>query len=234
MSILSAIQRAAPALGIDKPSSVFDQDDATSLDLQEITREAARRILEAHDWSELTTRYNIGPGQVVTTDGVTEAFSLPSDFDRFAKGSQVWTDRLQYPLQRVGSADAWLEIDIRDYDYVSGVWIPIGGGIEIKPPPEATETVSFYYQSSLAFSADGQNFFAPATDRNFRLADHLLTLGIIWEWKQRRGQFYAEDMANYQAALEHEIMADKGSNILSIGPARGFRGVKRAYPVRLT
>jgi hypothetical protein len=71
--------------------------------------------------------------------------------------------------------------------------------------------------------------FTQDTD-TFVLNDRLLKLGLIWYWKQQKGQPYAEDLETYQTALSQLIGADKGSNLLEVGTRRLPADVSMAYP----
>jgi hypothetical protein len=64
----------------------------------------------------------------------------------------------------------------------------------------------------------------------FTLSERLLTLGLIWRWRQQKRQEYGEDMKNYELALEKEIARDKGSQLLIGGVGRLPGGVRASYP----
>ena len=92
------------------------------------------------------------------------------------------------------------------------------------------DTVKFIYIRN-AWAAGGTKTAFTADDDAFDLDERLLKLGMIWQWRANKGLPYAEDMANYEAALAMLIGADKGENILRIGGRRSsFPDAKIAYP----
>ncbi len=231
MTILSVAQAAAPYIGVDVPDSFISNTDREFVELREFAAEIVAEILDAHDWELLTTL------KTEAGDDSTEAFDLASDYDRLPRQQQVWTTRLQYPLRQVMSSDGWMEIDIRDYDYVSGVWIKLGGQIQIKPAPVTGETIKYYYQSNKAVVEDDgvtkKATFTDDTDR-FRLSERTLKLGMIYKFRASKGLPYSEEMADYENALSGDILNDSGRTVVHVGRKGSMRGVRRAYPEALT
>ncbi|WP_210243966.1 hypothetical protein, partial [Brucella melitensis] len=76
MSILSAMQSATIRLVGQKPAVFFTSSDQLELEIVDLVNEVARDICRYADWQALTKVYN------VPTDGVTEIFDLPEDYDR--------------------------------------------------------------------------------------------------------------------------------------------------------
>ena len=226
MTILSVCQQVATVIGINVPSQVYGGTDREQVELQSLANEMAKRIARAHDWQLLMTV------ATYAGDDVAETFALPTDYDRMPKKAQLWSSTLSTPLTHIQSADRWLDLDIRAFDFVVNAWIIIGGEMAIKPAMATGVSAKHYYQSNLIVSpASGpdQVEFVIDTD-TFRLSERLLKLGMIWQWKANKGLPYAEDMANFEELKEKQIGADKGSRMLVIGARRRPSGVKTAYP----
>lgn len=209
-SILEIVRDAAPKIGVARPTVLFGVTGETEIEMVSLANELAERIVRAHDWSLLKTL------ETHTGDGVTEGFALPVDFARMPKDGQIWSSRWQRPLVTI-SSDDWLRLEIREYDLIVGSWIQLGGEIRYRPVLDTAETAKFYYIST--------NVVAPATGANkarftadadtFRLGDRLLELHLIWEWRQRKGLSYGEDMATAEAALAQAISEDRGARMLT-------------------
>lgn len=226
MTILTVIADVAKVVGVTVPTQVFASTTREHVELAALANEMAVRIGKAHDWSLLRTL------ETYTGDGTTTAFALPPDYLRMLKKTNLWSSAIQTPLTHIVDTDEWLEMQVRAYDYVVGAWTMLGGNIEILPAMASAVTAKWYYISNLVVTPSaGANKVAFTADTDiFRLSERLLKLGMIWQWKANKGQPYAEDMTNYENALEQEIGEDKGSRIIRVGRPRMPRDVSIAYP----
>lgn len=226
MTILSVIQDAAKFIGVQVPDAVFASTVREHVELASIAQEMAERIASGHDWQQFSRVATI------TGDGSTEAFDLPSDYDRMLVKASVWSSSLETALSPITSLDRWLELDVQSFDFVINAWTIYGGQMNIKPALATGVTAKYYYQSNLIVApASGSNKVAfTADDDTFRLDERLLKLGIIWRWKETKGQSYAEPMADYEELKERLVVRDRGSRMMRIGRVRMPADVTTAYP----
>lgn len=226
MTILSVIQEAAKYIGVNVPDQVFASTDREHVELASIAQEMAERIATGHDWQKFSRIATI------TGDGSTEAFDLPSDYDRMLVKASVWSSSLETALSPITSLDKWLELDVQSFDFVINAWTIYGGQMNIKPALATGVTAKYFYQSNLIVApASGSNKVAfTADDDTFRLDERLLRLGIIWRWKEMKGQSYAEPMADYEELKERLVVRDRGSRMMRIGRVRMPGDVTTAYP----
>lgn len=227
MSILTTIQNASSRISLDKPTVVYSSTDRELFELQVLANTCGEYIAKDYEWQALKVLATI------TGDGSDEAFALPTDYDRMLKKTQLWSSRYQTPLTHVTDTDHWLELDIRQFETVIGVWTLIANEVNIKPAPALAETVNYYYMTNKwAQATGGTNKVAFDTDSDvFRLNEKLLELCLIWKWKAMKKLPYAQEQDDYEDAKEKLISADKGSRILRVGRARMPRGTQLAYPV---
>jgi len=226
MTMLSVFQDVCKVIGLTVPTSVYGSTDRRHLELGALANQLARRIAIAHDWQVLKGI------ATVTGDGATEDFALPSDYERMLVKSQVWSSSLETPLTPITDADRWLGLDVQSFDFVINAWIIYGGQIHIKPALANAVTGKFFYQSNLIVTdADTttKTQFDADTDV-FRLDEQLLTLALIWQWREMKGLPYAEDLANYEILQAQLITRDKGSRTIRVGKVRLPLDVKTAYP----
>jgi hypothetical protein len=230
MTILSVCQNAAKYIGIDVPSGVFASTQRELVELAEIAQEMAGRIVDGHDW-QLLSRV-----ATITGDGSTETFDLPSDYSRMLKEAHVWSSSLETALSHIQSLDEWLELDVQSFDFVINAWTIYGGQMHIKPALASAVTAKYFYQSNLIVQpSSGSNKAAfTADDDTFRLSERLLTLGIVWRWKESKGQPYQEPMQDYEELKSRLVLSDKGSKKIAIGRPRIPSDVSIAYPVSIT
>jgi hypothetical protein len=231
MTVLSAVQAAAPALALDPiPSQLFPSSARDMVEMKAVVADVARQIAEEAEWSVLQKIHTI------TGNGSTESFALPSDFDRMVKDARLWSSRVTTsPLSHILSTDDWLGMQVQDFDVLYGAWIVYGGQLHIKPARENGETVKFFYVSSqIVRAADTtlKSEFSADTDA-FILSERLLTLGIVWNWKYRKGTDYAEELSLYREALSREIGRDRGPAMIKVGRKRVPFAGQFAYPYEL-
>ena len=229
MSVLSAAQSAGIRLLGVKPATLFTASDAFAMELAELANEVATDIGQVHDWRKLQLLATI-PG-----DAVAIAFSLPSDYDRMPKKAEVHSLNWKTAnFRRVRDQDEWIYLQANLISGMPGNWIILGGKMQIFPPMPIGETARFYYASKNIVAVDAASAGSKTTFTTdfdvFVLNERLLTLGLIWRWRSQKRMEYAEDMKNYELALEQEIAKDKGSNILTVGTQRMSHEVAIAYP----
>jgi len=229
MSVLTAIQKAALYLGLERPTQVYSATDRDALELGEIANEAAAMIADEHDWQTLKRLEPI-PG-----DGATTAFDLPSDYLRQPKDTELWSSRLETPLTHVLSHNEWLQLQVQAADVILNVWTILGGQVQFQPAPESGETVKYYYQSNLWANDGSANTASFTADEDtFRLDERLLKEGIVWMWKAQKGLEYGEDLDRFNDVLSRRVAEDKGAKMLTMGTARMPGGARIAYPRAVT
>lgn len=228
MTILSVIQQVCPVIGLTVPDAVFSSTAREHIELQALANEMAQRIaFDTHDWSALKA---LG---TISGDGVTSAFSMPSDYRRMLKKASLWSSAgFATSLFHVADTDQWLGMQSRSPQWSPGAWTIIGRQINILPIPATGSTVQYYYLSNaIAVAQDGTLRTAFLADSDtFVLDERVLRLGMIWQWRANKGLSYAEDLATYEEALSYAIGADKGSNTVVVGHRRTPYNAMYAYP----
>jgi hypothetical protein len=226
MTVLNAIRNVATVISLDLPATVFSSSEREHVELRTLANTCAGHIARDYEWQALKRPATLAG------DGVTAEFDMPDDYDRMLKEGALWSSRRQSPLTHVTSTDRWLELDIRQFGFVTGAWTIIADRINIKPAPANGEAVKFYYMSrKWAKDEAGVPKAAFLTDSDsFRLSERLLELGMIWQWKAAKKLPYAQERDDYEDAREKLILADKGSRILRVGRIRLPRDGQISYP----
>ena len=226
MTVLSACQKAAIRLVGSSPSTLFSTTNQFETEIRDLANEVGETVAKAHDWRALTAL------NTMTGDGSTTAFDLPSDYDRLPVKATVYSTSTTFPLTPVPDLDRWLEFQIDNVVGAPGYWIILNGQMQILPALGASETGKFYYISNQwAKSSEGTNQTAFLTDTDtFRLPERLITLGVIWRWRAQKRMEFAEDLRNFEIALQEEAGRDKGARMIAIGRARMPSDASMAYP----
>lgn len=231
MTILSVVQEAATELGMNVPSQLFGVTTREMVEMRAVVNEMARDIAEAHDWQKLRII------KTVTGDDVSEAFTLPTDYDRMLKSASLWSSRWLWAIEHVVDADEWIENQVVTVTNITGRWIIYGNELHILPMMASTETVKFFYISNLLVTADDlqtKPLFTADSD-TFRLSERLLKLAIVAKWKLKKGQAYEQAGDDYITLRSDLIDKDQGSKpILSGRGPVSWKGRNIAWPGSVT
>lgn len=228
MSVLTAAQKAGVRIKGEAPVSLFSSPSKFATELANLADEVATSIMKAHDWRRLTLL------KTITGDGSDTSFALPSDYDRMPLGANVYSTSTYMPLKPVRDVNQWLEFQIDPVVGDPGFWIILGNEFQIKPALGNGSTAKFYYISNLCITAGTKAAFTADADTFDIGGDRLITLGLIYRWKELKGLDFALDEENYKAALSQEIARDKGARIMMVGTPRYSSDVNVAYPGTIT
>lgn len=213
MTVLSVAKNAALVLGLSQPTSLYSSTNREDKELARLANRVASQIMRDNAWQILTTQ------KTYTGDGTSEAFDLPSDYDRMLEGADMWSSRWQWPFYHVSDLNAWLELQVTPYTFVDGNWTVYGDQFHFLPIMATGETLKFWYVSK-NYAKDANNVakaaFSVDTD-TFRLDEELLELGIIWQWKKDKGLPFEEHMREYETLLAQRCRADRGANSVVSG-----------------
>jgi hypothetical protein len=228
MTLLSACQEASIQLISQAPTTFFSSTGNFETELRTLANVAARAISGDHDWQALTKLHTITTG-----DGVTEGHSMPPDYDRMPVKMDVhspdWTTWRYTPARDL---DQFLDFKNGLSIARPGSWIIYGDEMHFWPVLQSGENAQFYYVSKNIVRSESGTLKQTFTkdDDTFVLDETLLSLALIWRWRQMKRLEYAEDMANFEREFAQKSGRDRGSKILATGPSRMPANVGIAYP----
>jgi hypothetical protein len=216
MTVLTASQNAIARLIAQKPDAVFSSTDQIAVEIAALANEAAADIAAAHDWQALTTL------NTFTGDSATESWPLPSDYDRMVNGTDVHSGTWIWQRYTNTGLDGWLQLKALMPAIPPGYWNILGGSMGFIPTIATGDLAQFYYiRNTWALSAAGTpKAEFDRDDDSFALKERVLTLALIWRWKQIKGMTYDEDIKNYDIALSQAMARDKGSRVIRSGRSR--------------
>lgn len=219
MTLLSAVNDAQRLLSLPVTASIIADGQETQNLLYGLAKQEAADILDRDDYDlPSLTRTQTFAASLASL----QSSGKPSDFRR-AISETFWNrtqDRkVSGPLSgkewaiaygAAVSSATWQSVMFR-YD-----------GLHIFPAPTVADTIAYDYIISTPVQATGggaykENF---SVDTDVYLpGDRLLTLGLVWRYKQAKGRDYAEDMRNYELALAAKVRSEKGApRELTIAP----------------
>ena len=214
MSLLTVITDAMSICGLEAATSAYGSSDPTVAQFVALAQVEGDELSRFHDWRRLKT------AGTITGDGTTTLWPLPSGFDRLAPGSPFWStedagDALDGPIS---DADL-VALKAMDTDPPDPVWRLVGTNIEIWPALENAEVVNYEYRSEYwILDNNGSTTKARWTaDVDTALVpERLITLGLVWRWKQAKGLEYSEAFRSYQIERTRQSMVDGGRGVITM------------------
>lgn len=229
MAILAALQSASIRLIGRKPATFFGSSNQFEIELCDLVNEAAQDVAKYQDWQALVRIATING------DGVTKLFDLPADYDRMGLVSDVqdqtnWVFGY-YPFSDINT---YLFQEARGFTPLPGGWIIYGSEMRFSPAP-ATSVAQFPYVSkNWARPQSGADTAAFTLDTDsFLLPERLLTLGLVWRWRENKKLDFTGDMEAFSKALDEYASKDRGSRVIRSRASRSFARTPIAYPYEL-
>lgn len=228
MAILSAMQSAAIRLLGQRPGTFFGASNTFEMEIADLVNEVAIDVAKYQDWQALTKFATI------TGDGTVSTFGLPDDYDRMLQNA------------RMQDVQAWFwgysrVMDLNEFTYlvntgwgpVPGVWTLYANQLRFAPVPSDGNSATYpYISSEYARDAGTQETKAAFTSDSdvFLLPERLLTLGLIWRWRENKKLDASGDQEAYIKALDEYAAKDKGARVYRSNSRRFFPGVRMAWP----
>jgi hypothetical protein len=223
--ILTAMQSAAIRVLGRRPNTFFGASQTfEGFEITDWVNEVAQDIAKYQDWQGLTRV------AVLTGNGGQTVFALPTDYDRQLQDADI--QRNGYSL--------WGYVHIKNLNdflasqdsgwanTIPGGWIICGNSLNFSPAPSG-EARFPYISKNWAIGADGtpKAAFDADTD-SFVLPERLLTLGLVWRWRENKKLDATGDQEAFIKALDEYGSSDKGSSIIRHNRAR--RSLNTAVP----
>lgn len=227
MSLLSACQSAALRLVGTKPSSIVSSSDLFEMELLDLAQEGARDIAKSHDWQALTKTATI------TGDGTTTDFDLPTDYDRMLiRSDMIDTTSFLWGYSRITDINDYIWETEQNVAALPGSWIIFGDQFHFVPAPQSAAVATYAYITTnvVRDEADIRKAAFTADSDGFVLSERLLTLWMVWRWREMKRLDYDDDKANFEKAFAELSGRDKGSRIIRTGPLRFPGSVSASYP----
>lgn len=213
MTILTAMKSAAMRLVGYSPSVFFSSQQKFEQEIIDLINEAATDILATNDWQAVTKIANI------TGDGATENFAFPSDYSRQLLDSDIQDlNDWAWGYRHITDINEFMWRRARGFEPSPGGWIIYGNEFHFSPAPASGQSASYpYISSNYAISADAT--VGPAftkDDDSFILkgGERLLTLWLIWRWRENKKLDASGDMENFQKAFSELASKDAGSRVM--------------------
>lgn len=213
MTILQALSSAKLRLVGERSSVFFSSTDQTDAELVDLINEAARDICATQDWQALT--------KVATFNGdsAQEDFNAPADYQRMLVDADIQDlNNWAWGYRHVGDINDFLWSKERGWGPYPGGWIIYGGQFHFSPAPSAGGTAVFpYISKNYAVGSDGvAKAEFTKDDDSFIIegGERLLTLWLIWRWRENKKMDSTGDQENFVKAISELGAKDRGSRVI--------------------
>lgn len=210
MTVLNAMQSAALRLMGNQPQPMFGGSGTLELELCDLVNEVAQDVVQYRDWQGLVKMATI------TGDGVTDSFPIPADYSRMMLNSVVMPENSWFwGYIHYLDINSFIWDKQRGFPGFPGGWIMVQDELQFSPAPGATSIANYPYISSFYARADTgttKAAFTADTD-TFLLPERLLTLGLVWRWREQKKLDATGDQEMFIKALDEYAAKDGGSRI---------------------
>lgn len=206
MSLLTLCQSAAIQLSVSVPSIVMAGVDETSIILRRLAQEEGVSLMRRYPWQALQREHTF-----TTVAADTQTGGIPTAFDRIIPDT-VFNRNTRRRVAGPLSPDEWAQTKASLVTYVNPTFRIRGDAFLMTPNPPAGETVAYEYISkNFCTSSTAVPQAAWAADDDLGVVDEgLITLGLVWRFRQAKGLPYGEDLAMYERRVMDAQMRDGG------------------------
>jgi hypothetical protein len=199
MTLLQIGEALSLNVGMKAPSQIVGSSTRQCQEILQLANEAGLELARRVNWGVLTKSHTI------TSTG-SGAFAMPVDYMRMSAAAGVKNGST---ILRPVSRSEWNTL-------VTATGTPrvyhLNGerAISFWPYPTAGITIAVRYQSN-EWASSGSQF--TADDATPLVKDDLLIKGLIARWRRQKGMSYADEEAEYEAALNDYVLAQDGKSV---------------------
>lgn len=226
MTLLSIIQTLCSRLAIVQPTVVVGSTDQQVIQLLGLANEEGQDLAARGRWEKLQ---NESTFTTVATESQGAMTTLAGADFGWICDDTIWNRSQNRPILPVDPI-RWQQMKAAS---VTGPYTSMrirGGEFLAYPLMTAGQTVAFEWISKNwceSSGGTGQSEWAADTDVPIVPGD-LMTLGLIWRWKQAKGLTYAEDFATYERQVTDAMTRDGIKPQLNMGGGNGTRFLNRS------
>lgn len=229
MAILAAMQSAAVRLLGQKPGTFFGSSNTFELEITDLVNEVARDVAKYQDWQGLI-RF-----ATISGDSSATEFPLPADYDRMLQDAAIQdTTAWAWGYYRAADINEYTWLVNTNWGPYPGVWALYADTLHFQPAPASSATYP-YVTSAFAKDAGtqaGKSEFTSDTDI-FLLPERLLTLGLVWRWRENKKLDASGDQEAFIKALDEYAAKDKGARAYRRNGGARLAGTHLAWPWEL-
>lgn len=227
MSLLTIGQDVSDEIGFKRPSTITGASTDDARTLLRLANKVGVRLMKCFPWTIISKERTF-----TGVAGETQTSILPSDFNRFIKDA-FWDRTGNRVLTGPISAAEWQGLKSHNYSEVYTRFYKRGTDILMNPALGGGESLAFEYVSKnwCTDSTGTTPKSAMTADDDEPLIDsELLTLGMVFEYLDSKGQPTAKAARDYLEAFEQETNNDRpGDDEVAVGDIFAGSQASRLY-----
>lgn len=186
--------------GIDTfnaPTTIVGNEDPTAVLLKNVATQVGRELIREVRWQVLQTAYSFPTVPAVAN------YALPADIQR-PSSLTFWNETERRQLIGPENAISWAALTRGMWSSVINYSIRVSGGfLKLNPVPSSVQTIGYdYYSKYYCTTSLGVPIENWAADSDlWRLDPDLAVLGMRYRFRARKGLPFAEEKADYVAAV---------------------------------
>lgn len=217
-TLLQIVQGVCLRLGLAQPASVIGSTDPGVGQLLSIANEECQELADGYEWQILTSEVQFF---AVATESQGNLNDIVDGDLGWILNDTIWNRTTMRPLFGPLSPQQWQQMQARAASGPFSQYRIRGNQLLFFPAPGAGDDCYFEWVSKdfCQNSAGTASYREWNADDDISILDStLVTLGIIWRWKQLKGLDYQKDEQKYRLAVERAQARDGTKGILSLSP----------------
>lgn len=221
--ILSALQSTAVRLVGRKPSTFFGASGVFEMEICDLVNEVAQDIAKYQDWQALVKIASF------TGDGSTSEVDLPSDYDRQLINTDIQqSTNWVWGYYHITDINEFIFRQNSGWQPYPGGWIIYDNKLHFSPAPSGPSEYPYISNAWAKNGATVKTVFDSDTDE-FVLPERLLTLGLVWRWRENKKLDATGDQEAFVKALDEYAAKDAGSQIYRVWARRRWPNASVPY-----
>lgn len=222
---LSLANTAAVECGLSTTSGLFASTDANFILLRNLVNTVGRELAFMHPWRQLTKTgsLTLAAASAPAIHGVN---TLPADFSWMGTGQNgtFWNTTDDWELFGPVTDQQWEYAIVNTLAPFNAIFKFEGNAIWVYPP-NATDVVTFKYQSLYWAKASGQsapNLSACTADTDTVYFEPLLFTRLLkLRYLQARGRDTTAALVDFETTYSLSVQSDRPGRVLTVGGRRG-------------
>lgn len=215
MSMLTVVNDAQRRLNLSVSSSVAGSSDETAVQMLALLNQAGEEMAEAYPWQVLVKEATF---TTVATESQGAMSTIAPGFF-YILNNTIWNRSLRRPVFGALSPNEWQLLKASSVTGPFQQYRIRGDTLRFIPAPPADQTCAFEYVSkNWCTTADGnteKSAFTLDTDVSL-LDERLLTLSLVWRFKQAKGLDFTAELTMYETRLGNEMARDGGKPVIDL------------------